>query len=175
MNITGANGLNGNHGTGDAADRQLNSANLKYPDFPDFFTNNWNTINAYKHFARDHLPNNIQEFGLEEFLMKLEEIENHQSLYDPVGFSDDLLRIEKQHFELQNKLSFEPFVQSLRKRIVEYAESNEEFLSTSDKKVLHILHTAVLSKLYNIQNSSKHNSTVDLLKYLKVIQEEIKN
>lgn len=119
------------------------------------------------------MANNIQESELMEFLFKLEEIERYQSLYDPSGFANDLLHIEEQHFELQNKVSFEPFVQSLRKRIVEYADSNEEFLSTNDKKLLHFLHTATLSKLCAIQNNSKHNSTVDLLQYLRAIECEI--
>lgn len=151
----------------------VNNQNLKAPRVPNLFDNHFQIINVYKNYVREKLANHIQESELRNFLLDLDENERVQSTYSPIGFVDELLGIENQYFKLRHRLSFDPFVRSLRSRIDEYAIEQSKNLSKQDKQILGYLRTAILSKLCSIQNMSKHVSAVDLLEYLKLIQENI--
>lgn len=120
------------------------------------------------------MVDHIQETELKTFLSDLDDHKSIQSKYNSIGFLDELLGVEKHYFELRHKLCFDPFLKSLQMRMDKYAITTRD-LSKSDKQILDFLYAATLSKLCSIQNISKHVSTVDLLKYLKLIHEHIED
>lgn len=147
------------------------------PAQPDPFVNQYHTVNQYKEYVREHIANHPRETQMMEFLDDLSKNKQIQSLYNPSSFVDELFSMEKQYFPLRNKVSFTPFVKSLRQRIVEYADSasHASNLSKEDQQVLNYVYTATLSKLCSIQNLTKNASTVDLLKYLELMHDHIKD
>lgn len=151
----------------------FNHLNLKFPIPAHPFINS-HTINGFKEFVREHLAgNHFRESDLREFSHDLDDDQQIQLKYNPIGLVNELTGIENQYFQLRHKLDFIPFVKSLLGRIVTCADQGN--LSKADKKVLKYLHTATLGKLCSIQNQSKHISTVDLLKYLGQMKRHIKD
>lgn len=151
----------------------LNINCIKFPEKPDPLVNLSHTINEYKEYIRENLPNNIRTSELNEFIEVLDENKSIQSQYNPMDFVNELFGLEKQYFKLRNELSFVPSFKSLQKRIIEYADFHKQDLSDDDKKVLSFLYTATMSKLGSIQNRSENVSTVDLTKYLELIKDRI--
>lgn len=151
----------------------VNNQYQKTPRVPNPFDNHFQIINEYKNYVRENLANHIQESELRKFLLDLNEDERIQMKYSPLGFVDELLGMEKQYFKLRHRLSFDPFVRSLRMRIDEYAIKHHKNLLKHDKQLLGYLQAATLSKLCSIQNMSKRISAVDLLEYLKLIHEHV--
>lgn len=156
-------------------DDGLNENFLEFPNEPDQFVMQPHTINRYKEYVRDQIAHHPRETKLREFLDDLNNNQQIQSVYNVSGFVDELLGMEKQYFMIRNKLDFTPFVKSLRERIVEYTDHHANNLSKSDKKMLSFLQTATLSKLCSIHNHAKKVSTVDVLKYLQLMREQIQN
>lgn len=157
----------------DGQDGQNDHPIDQYSDPIDQFVKQSQTINAYKHYAREHLANHFRMSELSEFLQNLEKIEQKQALYEPMGFAIDLLQMEHQYFQLRDKLSFVPFVKSLVSRIHEYLCTHQKHMSNDDKKLLNFVYTAALSKLCSVQNHTRHIPTADLLKYLELMQNQI--
>lgn len=156
----GKDGITGNNV--DGIDEALQS---------DEFLNPSNIINSYKSFVRDNLPSHSRKVDLQNFLKYLEEDEEVRSIYDTMGLVNDLEYLEKQYFQLRNKIDFTPYIESLLDRIGEYAITHDE--SIQNQKVLRFLYTATLNKLYGMKNKQNHGSIINLLDYMDVIQDHI--
>lgn len=138
---------------------------------PDEFLNPSNTINSYKKFVRQNLPSHTRKVELQNFLNYIELDEEVRSIYDTMGLVNDLECLEKQYFELRNKIDFTPYIESLLDRIGEYAIIRDE--SIQNQKVLRYLYTATLNKLYGMKNKQNHGSIINLLDYMDVVQDHI--
>lgn len=146
--------------------------NLQYAVQPDQFLNPSHTINDYKSYVREYLPNNHFESKLREFLFHFEEDKSIRTKYDTLGLVNDLQGLESQYIRLRDEISFIPFVESLLRRINDRAENKN--LSNDDKIVLDFLYAATLTKLSSIKNRCNHTSTIDLHAHTELIQNYIK-
>lgn len=156
----GKNGITGNHTDG-----------IEEASQPNDFLSPLNTINSYKNFVRENLSSHTRKAALQSFLKHLEENEEIRSIYDTMGLVNDLECLEKQYFQLRNKIDFVPYIESLVERIAEYALSHDETIQ--NQKVLRYLYAATLNKLYSMKNKQNHGSIINLLDYIDVVQEHI--
>lgn len=157
-----ANGRNG-----------VSKQNLHHPREPNTFDNQLQIINRYKNYVHENMVNHLQESKLKAFISGLDENSRVQSKYSSLGFLNELLEMESQYSKLQNKLSFKPFVTSLRMRMDAYVSKHRNNVSIEDKQLLYHLQAATLSKLYSIQTMSKYISSIDPTETLCLAQEHI--
>lgn len=152
-----------------------NNASIEKPD-PAEFINPSHSVNGYKSYLRENLAKNIRESRVREFMGDLEANERIFSLYDTMGFLNELESLENQYLRLRNKIPLFPFYKSLKDRISKYADATNE--SDDFKKVLAFLHTSVVGKIFHLRNSEdnfkNHISITDLLEYLEMIQKNIR-
>ncbi|XP_055303228.1 uncharacterized protein LOC129568912 [Sitodiplosis mosellana] len=146
--------------------------NLQCAENPDPFINACRTINDYKSYVRGYLPNNIFETKLGEFLAHFEVDQRIHSQYDTLGLVHELQGLERHYIELRDKISLVPFVESLLRRINNYAQNGKP--SNDDKIVLNLLNAAALTKLSSIKNRENYASIIHLLAYTQLVRENIK-
>lgn len=130
-------------------------------------------VNRYKHFAREFIAkHNMSTSDVTKFLKEMEENDHVNSLYDTLGLVDDLRIIEEQYYRLKKNISFNPTVESLLRRISQYAKDSNK--SDEDKQVLRFIYTATKSRLVDIENYSESASIVNLSEYVDIVQNRIK-
>lgn len=147
-----------------------NCANIEEP-YPAELISPAQTINRYKSYLRENLPNNVQESTLREFMTDFEFDKRVLDLYDTVALCDDLRLTEDQYLQLRYDLNFMPFHESLLNRTGEYANTMKE--SPDHLKVLRFLYTAIYGKISNLRNFRQHIIVIDLLEYLELLQKNI--
>lgn len=125
-------------------------------------------INNYKNFVRRSVSIDGQNLDT-NFVEDIEEYEHIQSLYDTLGFVDEMLGIEMQYFELKNKASLTPYYGSLLKRTAKLSQNFKEPIA--NKGVLAWLYTTITTRLSNV--AKKPTLIVDLPEYLNEIEGHI--
>lgn len=155
---------------GESGSNGLNNENQLAAEICSFI-NPSQTINDYKSYAREYLPENICETQLSEFSSQFDKNQQIQLQYDILSLVNELQGLERQYIELRDKISFAPFLESLLNRINIYVQNRD--LSNDDAIVLKYLHVATLTKLSSIKNRARL-CTIDLLAYIRLAQNHIK-
>lgn len=161
-NMAAANGIDGG-----------NEEGIEFPDRLGLI-NSADTINHFKSFAREYLANKSDQYNLIEFLNGLDENEEILSIYDTLGFVNELKDLWNQYILLNDRISFSPFVKSLRKRISKYAENFTE--PHENKDILRWLYTEVLETItkFNDENINVRATVIiNLSEYLEGTQKNI--
>lgn len=161
-NITAPHGIDGG-----------NELGIEFPQ-PVEFMNPAGTINYYKNFAREYLSNNSDEKNLKLFLIDLDKNEQILSLYDTLGFVNELKDLLHQYTRMGDSISFTPFLESLRERIGKYANKNSE--TPENKNILRWLYTEVLealTKLNDMKNSNQKMAVINFSEYIAEAQKNI--
>lgn len=132
-------------------------------------------VNRYKNYCREQMSdtNKIRQTYITQFLNRLTNNKKITELYDTFGYVNEFDALERQYLQLENKLQFEPFLNNLLDRIVEYSEEVKD--KPVEKKVLSFLYTTTLSKLYMGRNKISNNTVYDLNGTLTRIKEDIDN
>lgn len=143
---------------------------IQYPN-PSKFKNAPFAINSYKTYVRENLANNIRETEMQEFIKNMEKNKQVQSLYNTMGYFNELHGLENQCLQLRSRLSFVPFHESLLNRIVEYSKIHNE--SSDHTKVLRFIYATTLGKISNLRNFRNHILIIDLMEYLELAQKNI--
>lgn len=155
---------------GDAGTPNSNKLNKEYPNQAKFINSSY-VINSYKNYWREIFSNNIQKNKLISFLNMIENDKRIESLYDMLGYVNELSVIETQYLSLRNKISFIPFYESLLNRIENYIKSTNQ--TQDSMKVLTFLYSVVLGKLSDLKNYSNHIVIVDLYEFLQLVQNNV--
>lgn len=131
-------------------------------------------LNRYKSYVREHLATNARVSNLTGFLEYLNENENINKLYNTTDLIDDFENMEIQYFRLRKNLPFVSFYNSFRDRVANYSR----ILNTSNKdelRAVNVLYAAVASRLFAIKSYENHVGVVDLVQYMNIIENQIKN
>lgn len=132
------------------------------------FYNSLDSLNKFKFYAREHLANNVQVSNISGFLDYVSDSDGINALFNTTDFINEFVSIESHYFELRDKLSFTPYYESLRGRIVSYSQTIGG--KPEVEKALNYLYTSVLSRLYALNSRSNHIAVVDILEDLKIIK-----
>lgn len=147
-----------------------NKEGISSPD-PAEFIHPSHSINSYKSFVRENLPNNFAESNLKKFMIDIDGNERIQSLYNTMGFFNELQELENQYLHLRYSTPFIPYYMSLADRIDIYSKSSNE--SADHTKILRFLYTTALGKISNLRNFRNHVAITDLFQYLEIVQKNI--
>lgn len=107
------------------------------------------TINQYKNFCMEKLPNNIREKWLRKFVKNFENKDVKTKLSSTHGFVDELNGLESEYSTSTEKIFFLPFIESFLARVVDYSLNISN--NIEDKKVPSYLYASALSKLYDLK------------------------
>lgn len=157
---TGTNGDNGTEHQG-PKEKVKHFENLAY------------IINDYKSFCREKLVNNIVASRITNFLHNLVKNEKINELYDIFGLINELDTLEHQYLQLENKIAFKPYLESLLDRIDRYSGTETIKINNELKKVLNYLYTSVLSRLSDIEYKIGQNTVYDLNTYFNIMNRDI--
>lgn len=122
-------------------------------------------LNEYKIFMRENIQT-FDKYPLVNFHNFIDNSENVRSFYDVHSFLDEFKGLEKQFHKLNEDIL--PFYHSLLTRIKDFSETDSE-----NKKLLSFLYTAILSKIYFINSSSKSDLIIDMSAYLSPVKQDI--
>lgn len=130
-------------------------------------------LDRYKYYAREHLAANIHISDLNEFLQYLNQDRSIYSSFKSIDFFNEFESIEHHYLRLRKKLSFIPYYESLRDRIITHYKALG-YLKENEQKALIHLYTAVASRLFAIKTHGNHVVVVDLLDYMKTVKKKMK-
>lgn len=118
--------------------------------------------------------NNIIETRITNFLQNLVNNEKINKLYDIYGLINEFDTLEQQYLQLENQLTFKPYLDALLNRIDRYSGCEEIKNNDEKRKVLSYLYTSVLSRLSDIEYKTGKNTVYDLNKFFNVMNRDIK-
>ncbi|XP_037048165.1 uncharacterized protein LOC119082696 isoform X2 [Bradysia coprophila] len=126
-------------------------------------------VNHFKAYARENLGNNVFELSLRQFIQDVENNRDVQSAYDILSFTNEMLDLENQFWNLRNKIAFRPFYESILNRLTVY----EKTLPATDarRRVLNYLYAAALSQINS--NIVSQKTILNLRDYLNEAQTHI--
>lgn len=161
-NITASNGIDG-----------FNEVGIELPNSVQL-TNPSSVIIDFKNFVREFLTKNSDQRNLEQFLIDLDKNEQILSLYDTLGFVNELKDLGNQYIELRDSLSFVPYLESLRERIGKYSEvSSDQLENKAILRWLHIEVSKALNKLNNAKSKEQITAVTNLAEYLEVARQNV--
>lgn len=153
-----------NSSGGDGID-DSNEIGLANPEAVDL-TNPSYVINSYKTFVRSAAIDG--QIIADNFIADIDKNEQIQSMYNTLGFVDEMLGIETQYFDLKQE-ALRSYFTSLLQRMEKYAKNFKE--SSENKSVLTWLYTKIKMRLKTVTTNT--SLIVDLPEYLNEIEEQI--
>lgn len=126
---------------------------------------------AYKDFLRENMKNVPFGRSTQKTYDAIESNDDINDAYTVADFVVEANALEKQHFELDEHIDFLPFYDNLLKRIESFVSAKNK---TSDREVLALLYTAILSKTSSMRSSHQSDLIIDIERYLESIIRNIK-
>lgn len=119
-------------------------------------------IIEYKTFLRTYLKDPSQAKIVRKTYDAIDSNAYINNAYSVADFVIEVNALEKQFYELNEFVDLLPIYDSLLRRIDAYGISNEKNMSASDRKVLTLISTTILSKTMSMRSSQKSDFNIDI-------------
>lgn len=131
-------------------------------------------IIEYKAFLRENMKIASREKDTRKTYDAIESNAGINNRYSAADFALELNMLEEQFYELNEQVDFLPFYDSLLQRLDNYSMSNENNISTTDREVLALIYTTILSKTLSMRSSHKSDFIIDIETFFDLIIENMK-
>lgn len=130
-------------------------------------------INEYKKFLRENLRHSSLRRAIREAYDSIDSNREINGAYAVADFAVEMNALERQFYELIEHVDLLPFYDNLRERIESYANANQPKLAVSDRKVLTLLYTTILSRTSIMRSGHKSDLIIDIESFFELIVQNI--
>lgn len=131
-------------------------------------------INEYKIFLRENLRHSPLRRAIRDAYDLIDSDPEISGTYAVADFAVEMNALERQFYELNEHVDLFTFYDNLRKRIESYAIANQPKLVVSDRKVLTLLCTTILSKTSIMRSGHKSDLIIEIESFFELIVRNIK-
>lgn len=131
-------------------------------------------IFEYKSYLRANMKIPSQARTIRKAYNAIDLNGNLSSAYNLADLVIELNALEKQYYELNEFVDLLPFYENFLKRLDYYGMLNKGNVTTSNRKVLALIHTTILSKTAGMRSSHYTDLIIDIENFFELILVEIK-
>lgn len=128
----------------------------------------------YKSFLRENMKIASQAKNIRKAYNAIDFNRDLSSSFNVADLVIEVNALESQFYELNEFVDLLPFYENLLKRLDDYSTLNEENISMSDRKVLALIYTTLLSKTLGMRSSHNTDFIIDIENFFELIMLEIK-